>query len=196
MKDNARMEDAGNVDEAGMNRMPSAFDGVQKTGTVGMIQEEVMSGESVPAGAAVNAVPEVTPVESVPVGVPAGMTVNAVPEVTPGAPGESVPAGTVAGAALNGVSAEDGINGTAKKAGFRKKLWGCVEIMIAIAMVVLAGWMFYNTRGARLLYVDVDFGRICKYYWAPAAGALVFFAVGLYTLIRSGREVKKDGKLE
>lgn len=85
---------------------------------------------------------------------------------------------------------------SAKKPGAGKKFLGVLELLAAVALLALAGWMFYNTRGTRLLYVDVDFGRMCKYYWAPAAGALVFFAVGLYTLKRAGREVKKDGKLE
>ncbi len=90
----------------------------------------------------------------------------------------------------------------------KRKVLGCLEALAAMGLAAFGGWMFWQTRGTRLLYVDVAFGRICRYYWIALMGALVFFAVSLYTLRSAGKnagkksikksrkEVEKDGKLE
>lgn len=107
------------------------------------------------------------------------------------APGEAAPA---AGEAASSAAAPE--TQIPKGRGVRGKVIGCLEEMAAIGLAVLGACMFYNTRGTRLLYVDVAFGRICRFYWIALAGALVFFAVGIYTIKRSRKEVKKHGKLE
>ena len=127
-------------------------------------------------------------------GVPAGAEAPVTAEIAGGAvPG--VPAGAEAP-----VTAEAAVNGTAPDVaggkGGKGRIWGYLAILAAVGLAILGGWMFYTTRGTRLLYVDVTFGRICKYYWIAFIAMLVFFAVGLYTLKRSRKEVKKDGKLE
>ncbi len=152
----------------------------------------------VPAGAEAG-VPEASETAggAVP-GVPAGAEAG-VPEASETAGGAvpGVPAGAEAGVSA---AAETAVNGAVTDApkgrGGKGRIWGYLAILAAVGLAVLGGWMFYNTQGTRLLYVDVTFGRICKYYWIAFIAMLVFFAVGLYTLKRSRKEVKKDGKLE
>lgn len=185
------------------------------------VEETIQKTEGVAAGGAVSGVPAGagTPVTAeiaggaVP-GVPAGaempVAADAAGGTVPGVPaGAEVPVtAEIAGDAVPGVPAgtevqmttEAAVNGTApdvlKGKGVKGRIWGYLAILAAVGLAVLGGWMFYTTRGTRLLYVDVTFGRICKYYWIAFIAMLVFFAVGLYTLKRSRKEVKKDGKLE
>ena len=128
--------------------------------------------------------------------VPAGAPAAA--EAAPGGAVQSVSMPETGGAVPGGAapSAAAPETETPKSRGVRGKVIGCLEEMAAIGLAVLGGCMFYNTRGTRLLHVDVAFGRICRFYWIALAGALVFFAVGLYTIKRSRKEVKKHGKLE
>lgn len=111
--------------------------------------------------------------------------------------GDKAPKAASGGAALEKGTAETKAAEKKPKGGnLKRRAFACLEILASVLLAVLGGWMYYHTRGVRLLYVSVAFGRICKYYWIPFIGALVFFAVGFYTLKRLRKEVKKDGKLE
>ena len=95
-------------------------------------------------------------------GVPAGAGTGM--PVTADAAGDAA-YGAPAGAEAP-VTAEAAVNGTAPDAPKGKsgkgRIWGYLAILAAVGLAVLGGWMFYNTRGTRLLYVDVTFGRICN----------------------------------
>lgn len=73
----------------------------------------------------------------------------------------------------------------------RKKIAGGVELAAAFILAVLSVWLFFNTRGTRLLYISVTLGRISRYYWVFLAAALIFLAIGLFTLRSRRREEKK-----
>ena len=63
-----------------------------------------------------------------------------------------------------------------------EKVVGSMELAAAFILVVLSGWLFFNTRGTRLLYVSVATGWVSRYYWVFLAAAVIFLAVGVFTL--------------
>lgn len=74
----------------------------------------------------------------------------------------------------------------------RKKIAGGVELAAAFILAVMSGWLFSNTRGTRLLYVSVTTGRVSRYYWIFLAAALIFLAIGVFTLRFRPREEKEN----
>ncbi|MCM1025423.1 MAG: hypothetical protein NC432_03250 [Roseburia sp.] len=81
--------------------------------------------------------------------------------------------------------------GTKGKRKVGRIIAGALELAAALALTVLAGWLFRNTTGVRLLYVSVALGRVSRYYWIAMVAAVVFLAAGIVTIKASG--VKKDG---
>lgn len=75
-----------------------------------------------------------------------------------------------------------------------KKIAGGVELAAAFILAVLSGWLFFNTRGTRLLYISVTTGRVSRYYWVFLAAAVIFLAIGVFTLRPRRREGKEDVK--
>ena len=68
----------------------------------------------------------------------------------------------------------------------RKKTAGYVEVAAAFLLILLSIWLFWNTRGTRLLYVSVMVGRVSRYYWIFLFAAVVIGVIGLVSL-RSSR---------
>lgn len=73
-----------------------------------------------------------------------------------------------------------------------KKIAGRMELAAAFILAVLSGWLFFNTRGTRLLYVSVTTGRVSRYYWIFLAAALIFLVIGVFTLRFRPREEKEN----
>lgn len=70
----------------------------------------------------------------------------------------------------------------------RKKIAGGMELAAAFILTVVSGWLFFNTRGTRLLYVSVTTGRVSRYYWIFLAAAVILLAAGVFTLRLGRRE--------
>lgn len=64
----------------------------------------------------------------------------------------------------------------------RKKTAGYVEVAAAFLLVLLSMWLFWNTRGTRLLYVSVMVGRVSRYYWIFLFAAVIIGVIGLGSL--------------
>lgn len=64
----------------------------------------------------------------------------------------------------------------------RKKTAGYVEVAAAFLLILLSIWLFWNTRGTRLLYVSVMVGRVSRYYWIFLFAAVVIGVIGLVSL--------------
>lgn len=63
-----------------------------------------------------------------------------------------------------------------------RKIAACMELAVALMLITLSGWLFWNTRGTRLLYVSVATGRVSRYYWLFLAIAAIFLLLGVITL--------------
>lgn len=77
-----------------------------------------------------------------------------------------------------------------KNEGKKMRLWGILELTAAALIFVISVYLFLNTRGTKLLFVSVTFGRICRYYWIGLLAAIILGLVGWITLRWHSRTVR------
>lgn len=78
----------------------------------------------------------------------------------------------------------------------KRMIRGTLELAATALILAFSVYLFYNTRGTRLLFVDVAFGRICRYYWIGLLAAIILGLMGLLTLKRHPRTTAKTDMKE
>ena len=69
-----------------------------------------------------------------------------------------------------------------------RNIAGCMELAGALMLITLSAWLFWNTKGTRLLHVSVAAGRVSRYYGISLAIAAIFLLLGIITLKRQHKE--------
>lgn len=77
-----------------------------------------------------------------------------------------------------------------KNEGKKRILWGILELTAAALIFIISFYLFLNTRGTKLLFVSVTFGRICRYYWIGLLAAIILGLVGWITIRRYSHAIR------